>query len=82
MRFRRLVRILKPDLLHAGPLQTGGFFAALSGFHPFLIMSWGSDVLSVPDSSRWMKALTKFALRRRNITLRNPEDRFASGYPH
>ena len=69
MRFRRLVRILKPDLLHAGPLQTGGFFAALSGFHPFLIMSWGSDVLSVPDSSRWMKALTKFALRRADMAL-------------
>ncbi|HUS06520.1 MAG TPA: glycosyltransferase [Bryobacteraceae bacterium] len=36
---------LRPDLLHAGPVDTCGYLAALSGFHPFILMSWGSDIL-------------------------------------
>jgi L-malate glycosyltransferase len=69
VRFCRLVRTLKPDLVHAGPVQTGGFFAALAGVHPFLITSWGSDVLSLAESSFLMKSLTKFALRRADMAL-------------
>jgi len=36
---------VRPDLLHAGPVNTCGYLAALSGFHPFLLMSWGFDIL-------------------------------------
>lgn len=36
---------VRPSLLHAGPVHTCGYLAALSGFHPFVLMSWGSDVL-------------------------------------
>lgn len=63
LRFRRLLRELNPDLVHAGPVQSGGFFAALSRFHPFLVMSWGSDVLSVPEQSAALKQITCFVLR-------------------
>jgi len=34
-----------PTLLHAGPVHSCGYLAALSGFHPFVLMSWGSDIL-------------------------------------
>ena len=30
--FRRLTREIKPDLIHAGPIQTCAFIAILSGF--------------------------------------------------
>jgi glycosyltransferase involved in cell wall biosynthesis len=69
VRFCRLVRTLKTDLVHAGSVQTGGFFAALAGVHPFLITSWGSDVLSLAESSFLMKSLTKFSLRRADMAL-------------
>ncbi len=36
---------VRPNLLHAGPVHTCGYLAALSGFHPFVLMSWGSDIL-------------------------------------
>ena len=68
-RFRRAIRHVQPDLIHAGPIQTGGFFAAISGFHPLLIMSWGSDALAAPDKSPWMRWITKFALRRADMAL-------------
>ncbi|MBM3126965.1 MAG: hypothetical protein FJZ87_18165, partial [Chloroflexi bacterium] len=43
--FRRLIREIQPDLIHAGPIQTCAFIAALSGFHPLLTMSWGFDLM-------------------------------------
>jgi L-malate glycosyltransferase len=43
--FRRVLQEIQPDVVHAGPVQTCGYIAALSGFHPLLIMPWGSDVL-------------------------------------
>ena len=69
IRLRHWIRSIKPDLIHAGPIQTGGFFAALLGFHPLLIMSWGSDVLVVPDKNRLMRWVTKFTLHRADMVL-------------
>lgn len=36
---------LQPDLIHAGPIQTGAHLAAQTGWHPLVSMSWGSDLL-------------------------------------
>ncbi len=36
---------VKPDLLHAGPLTDCGYQAVKTGFHPLVLMSWGSDIL-------------------------------------
>ncbi|HEX6034792.1 MAG TPA: glycosyltransferase, partial [Anaerolineales bacterium] len=61
---RRLTKELKPDLIHAGPIQTCAFLAALSGFPPILAMSWGYDLLMDADKSRWMRWVTQFTLKR------------------
>jgi glycosyltransferase involved in cell wall biosynthesis len=60
---------LRPDLVHAGPVQSCGFMTAIADFHPFMIMSWGSDVLvdaETDDLSRWM---TRYALQRSDMLL-------------
>src|SRR5262245_48765704 len=44
-RLQEVLDRARPDLLHAGPVHTCGYLAALSGFHPFVLMSWGSDIL-------------------------------------
>lgn len=36
---------VKPELIHAGPLPDCAYQVAKSGFHPFIAMSWGSDIL-------------------------------------
>ncbi len=43
--FRSLLAELRPDLVQAGPVPGCGYVAARSGFHPLLVMSWGSDLL-------------------------------------
>jgi len=62
--FRRVVKKIKPDLVHAGPIQTCAFIAALSGFRPILAMSWGYDLVMDADKSWWMKQVTRYTLRR------------------
>lgn len=61
--FRRVVNKIKPDLVHAGPIQNCAFITALSGFRPFLAMSWGYDLVMDADRSWWMKRITQYVLR-------------------
>ena len=42
---KRVIRLVKPDIIQAGPLQTCAFLVALAGFHPLVSMSWGYDLL-------------------------------------
>jgi glycosyltransferase involved in cell wall biosynthesis len=61
--FQSLLTELHPDLVHAGPLQTCGYLAALSGFHPLVVMSWGSDMLVHADRNAEWRRATEFTLR-------------------
>jgi len=61
---RRLVKKIKPDLIHAGPIQNCAFMAALSGFRPILAMSWGYDLVMDADNSAWMRWVTRYTLKR------------------
>ena len=61
---RHLTRRIKPDLIHAGPIQNCAFLAALSGFHPLLAMSWGYDLVMDADKSAWMRWVTRYTLKR------------------
>jgi glycosyltransferase involved in cell wall biosynthesis len=59
-----VLKEVRPSLIHAGPIQSAGYLAALSDFHPLLMMSWGSDLLvDAERNAEWMQA-TEFTLRR------------------
>jgi glycosyltransferase involved in cell wall biosynthesis len=62
--FRRVVKKIKPDLVHAGPIQNCAFITALSGFRPFLAMSWGYDLVMDADKNKWMQWVTRYTLKR------------------
>ena len=42
--FKRLIRKVKPDLVHAFYIQQNGWLAAFSGFHPLIVTTMGSDI--------------------------------------
>lgn len=65
--FRRILRKIQPDILHVGLVQTCGILAAFSGFHPFLLMPWGSDILINPYTSFYNKIKTKLAINRSDM---------------
>jgi glycosyltransferase involved in cell wall biosynthesis len=54
---RALLRRLQPDLLHAHFASGYGTLGNLSGYHPYLLSVWGSDVYEFPTRSpihRWL----------------------------
>lgn len=65
--FKRIVRDLKPDLVHAGPIQTCAFIAILAGAKPLLTMSWGFDLMDDVHKGWMWEFATKYTLRRSNF---------------
>jgi len=61
---RRLTKEIKPDLIHAGPIQNCAFLVALSGFRSILTMCWGYDLVQDADRNSWMKWVTRYTLKR------------------
>lgn len=61
--FQALLKDLRPDLVHAGPVQTCGYVAALSGFRPLVVMSWGSDILLHANRNAEWRRATEITLR-------------------
>jgi L-malate glycosyltransferase len=60
--FQSLLKQLRPDVVHAGPVHTCGYVAGLSGFHPLVVMSWGSDILVEADRDAEYRHATTVAL--------------------
>ena len=60
---KRVIRDVKPDLIHAGPVQRSAFLAALTGFQPLVSMSWGYDLLVDAKRSHWWERATRYTLR-------------------
>jgi glycosyltransferase involved in cell wall biosynthesis len=61
---KRLLKRVKPDILHTHYVMVYGFLGALTGFHPFVLSVWGSDVLVAPKNSKSARFQVKFALKR------------------
>jgi glycosyltransferase involved in cell wall biosynthesis len=62
-----MVNKIKPDILHSHYITTYGYLAAISGFHPFILSAWGSDILIDPKQSRIYRFLTEYALRKADL---------------
>lgn len=60
---QRVIHEIKPDIIHAGPIQSAAYLAARSGFRPLVSMSWGSDLLLDAERNDWMHRVTRSALK-------------------
>lgn len=67
--FKGIINKIKPDIVHAGPIQSAAFLSALAGFKPLVSMSWGSDLLKDADRNHWMKWVTRFTLNKTVVLL-------------
>ena len=63
---RRLLRELRPDVVHAHWLPGFAFFAAVAGARPLVAMAWGSDVLR---ARRAQTLANRFAVRRASLVM-------------
>jgi len=63
---KSIINKIKPDILHAHYAGVNGFLAALSGFHPFVLTAWGSDVL-IAGKKIFKKFFVKYALSKAEL---------------
>lgn len=64
---KKLLRKINPDVLHGGFIQMDGFISALTNYHPFLLMPWGSDVLILPKKSILSKIFAKYTIQKADM---------------
>lgn len=64
---KRVIRSVKPDLIHAGPIQTCGLLTALTGLRPLLTMSWGYDLMQDAERNESWRGITRYVLRNTTV---------------
>ena len=65
--FQKLIKEIAPDIVHAHYIMETTFLGALSGFHPFVVTAWGSDVLVTPRESRISRLIAGYVLKRADL---------------
>jgi len=64
LQIKKIIKKIKPDIVHSHYATTSGFLGALSGFHPLVVSVWGSDVLVEPKKSKLLNLMALHALRK------------------
>jgi len=71
---QRAVAALAPDIVHAHYVTSYGYLAARIARRPLVMTAWGSDLLVTPKHSAWMRALTRWTLRRADLVTGDSAD--------
>ncbi len=61
---KRVIKKIKPDIVHAHYASSYGLLGALSGFNPLCISVWGSDVLQFPKINLFTKKIIQYNFRK------------------
>ena len=61
---KKTIKEFQPDILHAHYASSYGSLGALSGFSPFILSVWGSDIFDFPNKSILHKKLIQFNLKK------------------
>ncbi len=66
---RRRIKEFNPDILHAHYASSYGLLGALTGFHPYVISVWGSDVYDFPQKNMFAKQMLEYNLKKADYIL-------------
>ena len=67
VRIRKIINQFKPDIVHGQDLVFAGIWAFLSGFRPYAVTPWGSDVMLYDKFISTEKYLIKKTLHEANL---------------
>lgn len=62
-KLKAVIKEFKPDILHAHYASSYGLLGALSGFHPYIISVWGTDIMKFPHKNAFTKQIIKYNLK-------------------
>lgn len=63
IQFRKLIRKMNFDIIHIHYVMDTSILVPLSGFRPYVVTVWGSDILVAPKKSRIMRFIVKYVLK-------------------
>jgi len=63
-RLRAILSDEAPDVVIAGPVQSGAYLSALAGASPLVTVSWGTDMLVDADRNAQLRMATNYTLDR------------------
>jgi len=73
---RKYLHVLQPDILIGNWVWRYGLYSALSGFKPFILFVWGSDVVVIPKFSIFLRGLASYVLRKADLVLVDSDIQF------
>lgn len=68
-KLKSVIKAFKPDILHAHYASSYGLLGALSGFHPYVLSVWGSDVYDFPTKSFIHRAILTYNFRKADMIM-------------
>ncbi|MEQ8154573.1 MAG: glycosyltransferase family 4 protein [Clostridiaceae bacterium] len=66
---RKLVREIKPDILHAHYATSYGLLGSMASYSPYVLSVWGSDVYEFPRKSPIHSMLLKYNLAKADVLM-------------
>lgn len=66
---KKIIKHFNPDILHAHYATSYGLVGALSGFKPFFLSVWGSDVYDFPTRSKLHKKVFQYNLKKADVIM-------------
>jgi L-malate glycosyltransferase len=72
-KIKQIIKKFNPDIVHAHYASSYGLLGALTGFHPFIISLWGSDVFDFPKRNIFFKNILKYNLSKADVVLSTSE---------
>ena len=61
---KNVIKEFKPDIVHAHYISSYGILGGLSGFSPYILSVWGSDVYRFPNKSFLHRLLVTYSLNK------------------
>ena len=71
--FRLCLKRNKPDIVLGCLATKYGFYSALSGFKPFVLIVWATDILVAPKRFFFFRFMAKFALKKADAVIVDSE---------
>ena len=66
---KKIIKDFQPDIVHAHYASSYGLIGALTGFHPYIVSVWGSDVYDFPTFNVITKSIIKYVLWKADMIL-------------
>jgi len=64
---KRIIKDFKPDILHAHYASSYGILGLLSGFKPFILSVWGSDINHFPYQNKFNSWIIRLVIKNADV---------------